>query len=700
MNVAKKANCLGCSNSLNIHSSLYYKDRKQTCQSFIHWQSLNRKGQYKPINKPEQLVNTYSRVHEGMTNSLAVNEYKTRCLNYTYFPCEQNVFDCYNINDICIYRLSQLFYIVPCKTGSHLQDCTQFECNMHYKCPGYYCIPWHYICDGKWDCPLGYDEHRNNFCSEFRNCHGMFVCHDTNICLHVKDVCDGYIDCPHQDDEILCELSVSHCPKYCICVNFAVSCKNITITPRNWNNLPYISVHITKSKIGSATFLFKIPNLKILNITFNSINSICDDLFQAKDILVIDLSFNYVREITSNCFYDLYFLTNVNLRNNNLSILKIKSFNNILSSFSINFSDNNLTYLLKVTFHNICKLHILVLFNNPFSSLDISVFNNIVINYLLTHEYHICCKTQMDVVCPLVKSWFNSCSSLIPSVALRIYFICVSLMILSSNFVSLSFNFKNIHKNYFQISRHKNAKPYNIIVFAINMTDILLGIYLLVMWSTDFYYGSMFALKYDQWKNNLLCFFSFMLLSTFNILLPFLLSFLAVSRYMVIKYPFDSKFKSTKFIIKCLTALMTTIITLTVGYTIIFNTYHSCTSSLCSPFIDPTDSLPHFKVFTIFVLIIQLVSIGCITYMYHRIPQLLKESKRATGGERSVNITMLIQFVLFSVNNVICWIPSSVIHLTCLILVQYPTDVLFWTTVVISPINSILNPVILMTSQK
>ncbi len=34
-----------------------------------------------------------------------------------------------------------------------------YECpDNYFKCPGNYCIPLHYVCDGEWQCPDGEDE--------------------------------------------------------------------------------------------------------------------------------------------------------------------------------------------------------------------------------------------------------------------------------------------------------------------------------------------------------------------------------------------------------------------------------------------------------------------------------------------------------------------------------------------------------------
>ena len=56
---------------------------------------------------------------------------------------------CFNFTDICLYKLNSKSNMIPCRNGGHLENCGNFECNMMFKCPDYYCIPWTYVCDGK-----------------------------------------------------------------------------------------------------------------------------------------------------------------------------------------------------------------------------------------------------------------------------------------------------------------------------------------------------------------------------------------------------------------------------------------------------------------------------------------------------------------------------------------------------------------------
>ncbi|KAL4221448.1 hypothetical protein ACF0H5_019705 [Mactra antiquata] len=63
-------------------------------------------------------------------------------------------------NDVrCIYKTDSTGYILGCRSGFHLQECAEFVCPpATVKCPGSYCIPLHYVCDGINQCPNGEDE--------------------------------------------------------------------------------------------------------------------------------------------------------------------------------------------------------------------------------------------------------------------------------------------------------------------------------------------------------------------------------------------------------------------------------------------------------------------------------------------------------------------------------------------------------------
>lgn len=44
--------------------------------------------------------------------------------------------------------------------------------------------------------------------------------------------------------------------------------------------------------------------------------------------------------------------------------------------------------------------------------------------------------------------------------------------------------------------------------------------------------------------------------------------------------------------------------------------------------------------------------------------------------------------------NAICWLPSSAIYITSVIMDTYPTSLLIWNAILINPLNSVINPLI------
>ena len=156
----------------------------------------------------------------------------------------------YDIPEICSYKLNEEGQLLPCSKGEHLQNCKLHECNMMFKCPDFYCIPWGYLCDGKWDCPYGHDESIYHQCDN-RTCINMFKCKMSSKCLHLDDVCNQHLDCPNKDDEYLCLLKDINCPSLCQCLTFAVRCYGIDILE---NNPPIYFSYVAMTIVNCTLF--------------------------------------------------------------------------------------------------------------------------------------------------------------------------------------------------------------------------------------------------------------------------------------------------------------------------------------------------------------------------------------------------------------------------------------------------------------
>ncbi len=157
------------------------------------------------------------------------------CPDIGKLQCSDVSNECFDISHICQYQIDKHLQTTPCSAGQHLESCKHFECNLMFKCPHFYCIPWAYLCDGKWDCPSGIDEKQK--CGSNRECYNLFRCRGANVCLHLLNVCDNVTDCPLKDDEQACTLSGKPCPAMCTCLVLAVRCKKIRFSNSVLDNI-------------------------------------------------------------------------------------------------------------------------------------------------------------------------------------------------------------------------------------------------------------------------------------------------------------------------------------------------------------------------------------------------------------------------------------------------------------------------------
>ena len=187
---------------LKCNSVFFYKSVNGNCNPYSQQEISESTNERQTLSSDIISDRGLSFADEPTNKSLLFKGRLFQCPIH-HLPCNYDNSECYYFNKTCIFRLNKYSNIIPCRTGSHLQYCKNFECNVHFKCPSYYCIPWGYVCDGKWDCPNGYDESAKISCGHKRSCTSMLHCKASQICLHLENICDGYHDCPLGDDEVL-----------------------------------------------------------------------------------------------------------------------------------------------------------------------------------------------------------------------------------------------------------------------------------------------------------------------------------------------------------------------------------------------------------------------------------------------------------------------------------------------------------------
>ena len=334
-------------------------------------------------------------------------------------PCVRGHIHCFNFTNICVYKLNEENYLIPCRNGGHLENCGKFECNMMFKCPDSYCILWTYVCDGKWDCPFGEDEVYNGVCTEEIVCVDMFRCrNEYHKCISIGNVCDDKIDCLHHDDEMFCELKSLQCPVSCHCLIYAITCTDLSYNISQLHlSSSYVSVSIFKSKISSLyLFKHKLQNLNFIQLPGNSLISVCPVNF-LKYLILFDAAYNNIMEIKQNCFSASKLIKSISLNNNQIVNLYKNAFHKLYQLIFLNLSSNKFTDLPSECFLNLQALKVLNLNNINFKNIRTNSLYSSNIKFVKNTDYKISCVSSAYSLFTSYLPQYISCSDILPGVS-------------------------------------------------------------------------------------------------------------------------------------------------------------------------------------------------------------------------------------------------------------------------------------------
>ena len=417
--------CLDKSYSKGGCSSLYFADLDGVCLKYASL-TLNQMT----ASQQDFLCKSGIKIDWAMVNDLVAdcgtrvedepqlllllqNKLRMRCALPDQIPCKEHHPRCYNITEICKYKLNNYNHLIPCRNGGHLENCKQFECNVDFKCYRSFCIPWSYVCNGKWDCSVGDDE-EYNLCNDYFTCSNMFKCKNTvHTCVHVGNVCDGNMDCPFNDDEYLCELKDVGCPLTCVCLLLVLKCRKFAIQLVQ-TTYPHVSVFVYSIPILSLdTFVSHFPKVLKLSLTRTDILNICKTNLPG-GIVFIDLGFNFIFHLSYRCFNSLKHLRIIKLENNCITYINAKSFYHLTNLNFLSLANNPLANLPKHFIMYSPCFKAVIFQHNIFTDINPNAFQNIKVEFIDTTDYHICCIAPPNAKCNAFPKWHISCTDLLP----------------------------------------------------------------------------------------------------------------------------------------------------------------------------------------------------------------------------------------------------------------------------------------------
>ena len=621
------------------------------------------------------------------------------CTRKGQIPCIKGYKTCFAISDICVYKLDFCGALVPCRTGEHMQNCKYNECNMKVKCPGFYCIPWQYICDGKWDCPNGYDESHREKCIQIKHCIDMLKCISSQTCIHISSICDGIVDCPNGDDEHLCSLSKG-CPSFCDCLHLTIVCLNIqNFDIQTAIEFPYQIIYITLSAPSFIyNFLSQLQTAKVLSLKNDQLRSICNHLPSINGTVMIDLSSNIIAQVTKKCFLNGYSVKVIKMNNNQLSTFCKATILHLYNLILLDLSNNS----LRTLFHDLHDTHIsfkiLIVFNNQINIMTKSSLKTVGIQLLLTDDYHLCCSASSKTICTAHTPWYTVCSFVLINGNLRVCYYLVSFVIIITSILSLVAQ---------KLSTKNDVKrSFSIIMYSISFVDFLFGVYLVILWLGDLKYSDSLIIESSNWKSSGYCLVAYFITLNFNIISPALLSILSFARLMIIINPLKTSFKHKYFVLKmilCIVSLAFFISSLV--FLSVLSDKVKVPFRLCSPLVYTPGSSSFFRVITLGLISFQMSACILIVLMYTKLWKTLKMKDEEIGNilkQKQKSIAPYVQICILMFSNVLCWILGNMIYSVSVFMDQYPIHMMMWTTVLVSPINSVIHPIvfILIVSKK
>ena len=286
-------------------------------------------------------------------------------------------------------------------------------------------------------------------------------------------------------------------------------------------------------------FLTEIPLFDNL-ISLRQLQLYCNDLTILKDgafrklygLKELLLEGNQLAQIVVGTFSNLTSLIILSVAHNILRFLAFNLFDDLQNLVRLDLSYNQLQSIPRLG--KMKSLSIVYLIGNPLTKLSKNVFlglENKHYSSVFVDQPEICLCYGLALRChsTVEPSPYLTCSSLLSLIGLKIFTWVLGLCAALGNGFVL----------WWRRSESRNSnKVQSFLLLNLAMSDLLMGIYMIIIASADVYFGEFFPMSAERWRSGVICRIASTLAITSSEASVFFLTLISVDRFINIKFPY------------------------------------------------------------------------------------------------------------------------------------------------------------------
>ena len=436
-------------------------------------------------------------------------------------------------------------------------------------------------------------------------------------------------------------------------------------------------------------------------------------------LVILNLSHNQLVHLHPDTFQNFSNLDSLILRNISLTFLPEDIFLPMRLLQFLDLSANKLNELRFHPFKGCTILETLNITQNPllWISTDSFIGLNVSAQVLVDNPASCCFITNSNCKSRSTKSPFLTCGRMLPYDVLRVGIWVVSIFAIVNNILGILVRCKQ---------RKQANKVQFLLITNLSISDLLMGVYLIILLSVDLYYTDYFPSHSYSWRNSILCRIAGSLSVLSSEASVFFITMISIDRAIAISFPFRAHRLSTKsscmiisllwclafgisitsFLLSEMDSDVYAVPEICVGLPLSRqHTYNKTEiSAQVSRSFDATASVLEYKAsgsqaamyFSIAIFtVLNLFCFFVVAFCYLTIFITATKTARKSGRSISLkeDIQMAKKMFLLVLTDFCCWVPIGVLSILVQAGAVEVNPVAYaWIATFILPINSSINP--------